>query len=304
MTKKFVVYTVIVGGYDEVLQPLVVDDRFDYVLFTDNVYAERDGVWQLRAFDYYNEDKTRMSRYPKMHPMELLIEYEASLCIDACLQIAEKRIYDICENFYNQGIEWGGVEHFSLDCTYDEAYYVMAAGFERDHRILEYCHKLKKEGFPRHYGLYINNVIFRRHTEAVRDADALWWSLYDRFARRDQMFLPYVFWKIPELKRALLLPHGEHTFHNSTVVIARPHNGVSVCEGKRSLKQGFFEHARSRCRYGLGEKVERFSDFHYWLYGKPLWLSHILLDLWGFYALMIYGPAVKLRAVIKHRHQK
>ena len=46
--KDFVVYTVLTGGYDNILQPLVVDDRFDFILFSNDfddkkkVYGQSD----------------------------------------------------------------------------------------------------------------------------------------------------------------------------------------------------------------------------------------------------------------------
>ena len=85
--KKFVIYTVQTGGYDNVQQPLVVDERFDYILFTDSADAKQKGVWQVRSIPYQNADLTRLSRYPKMHPNELLSDYAASLYIDANIQI-------------------------------------------------------------------------------------------------------------------------------------------------------------------------------------------------------------------------
>ena len=93
-SKRFVVYTVMVGDYDKILQPLVVDDRFDYVLFTDQARNDKIGVWQVRTFDYQNDDKTRISRYLKTHPEKLLPEYDASLWIDGNIQITNSYIYN------------------------------------------------------------------------------------------------------------------------------------------------------------------------------------------------------------------
>ena len=41
---KGVIYTSLVGSYDNVRQPLVIDERFDYLLFTDNVTTDMIGV--------------------------------------------------------------------------------------------------------------------------------------------------------------------------------------------------------------------------------------------------------------------
>lgn len=41
---KFVIYTAIIGNYDEILQPQVIDDRFDYVLFSNEIEKMSDGL--------------------------------------------------------------------------------------------------------------------------------------------------------------------------------------------------------------------------------------------------------------------
>ena len=36
-SKKYAIYTAMVGGYDEIMQSKVVDDRFDYILFSNDM---------------------------------------------------------------------------------------------------------------------------------------------------------------------------------------------------------------------------------------------------------------------------
>ena len=158
--KQFVVYTVQTGGYDIVQQPLVIDERFDYVLFSDSKENKSIGVWQVRSIPYENADLTRRSRYPKMHPNELLGEYMSSLYIDANIQITGQHIYDRVVEYYEQGIDWAGIQHPYRDCIYDEAYAIY--GLDTEANILRWCHQLRSENYPRHRGLFENNIIFRR----------------------------------------------------------------------------------------------------------------------------------------------
>ena len=76
MAKRFVVFTVITGGFDTVKQPRVLDPRFDYVLFTDSVTSPRRGIWSVREIKYDCKDLREKSRFPKIHPEVLLSEYE------------------------------------------------------------------------------------------------------------------------------------------------------------------------------------------------------------------------------------
>ena len=79
--KKYVVFTVIVGGYDTIKQPAVVDDRFDYVIFSD-VPIKESGIWEVRPIDYATEKNWLKARYPRLNTGKVLPEYEASLYID------------------------------------------------------------------------------------------------------------------------------------------------------------------------------------------------------------------------------
>jgi hypothetical protein len=72
---KYVIYSALVGAYDTIFQPEVVDDRFDFVLFTYEVKEDHVGVWKIRPIVYQNADSTRVARYVKMHPEDLLPEY-------------------------------------------------------------------------------------------------------------------------------------------------------------------------------------------------------------------------------------
>ena len=296
---KFVVYTVQTGGYDQINQPSVVDDRFDYVLFTDKIEQTRIGIWQVRSIPYVNDDKTRLSRYPKMHPKELLADYVASLYVDANVQITGQCIYDRCVELYEQSVDWAGNNHPYRDCIYDEAYFVY--GLDTEENIFCWCHRLRKEGYPRHHGLFENNVIFRVHNERTKQVDAMWWQLYEQYTRRDQLTLFYVLWKYPKVKTGLLLPMDELNGDQKPFQVLK-HTEVSRDSGRRGLNQTFWEHARCRCRYGIIEKEQQFREFHYWLYGLNPFAAKVFLYLWGFYAILVYGPIAKYRA--SHRRKQ
>ena len=45
--KKFAIYTACIGGYDDIAQPPVVSDQFDYFVFSDHPQDERCGIWKI-----------------------------------------------------------------------------------------------------------------------------------------------------------------------------------------------------------------------------------------------------------------
>ena len=60
--KKFAVYTASIGGYDEIHQPLAVDDRFDYIFFSNNVNRPNENHKKyMTNYDIHNsEQKSRL----------------------------------------------------------------------------------------------------------------------------------------------------------------------------------------------------------------------------------------------------
>ena len=73
---KIAIYTVLTGNYDELRQPEVIDETFDYICFSNDIRESQIGIWQVRPFDNRNTNATRESRYPKLNPHAVLPEYE------------------------------------------------------------------------------------------------------------------------------------------------------------------------------------------------------------------------------------
>ena len=300
MAKQYVVYTVVVGGYDDIHQPLVVDDRFDYVLFTDIIKSNYIGVWQVRLFDYKNIDKIRESRYPKMHPTELLSEYDASLYIDGKLQIMGEDIYDKCVSFFKNGIDWGGVMVPERNDIYSECFYIAREQHEAIVRTLEWGFLLRKENYPRNSGLMDNCVIFRIHNTRVARADSFWWELYERYLKRDQPLLPYVFWKNQGLRKESLSPvdKGPYPWLGNTM---RAH-GHSIKKTASSVKD-LFLHALNRTFNEMIEKQQRFDNTFYSLCDYRPSFSRWLFIVWSLFIIIVYGPIAKYRSWSRKRRE-
>lgn len=287
--KRFVVYTVLTGGYDIIQQPTVVDDKFDYILFTDDKHSEEVGVWQVRSFEYKNSDKTKESRYPKMHPEKLLADYEAWLYIDANVQITGQEIYNKCLDLYSRGIDWGAYKMFNRDCIYEESLVVLINQFERIKNVFVWCNILRQERYPRYNGLYINNVIFRIHNERVRCVDELWWDLYNKYSRRDQLFLPYVFWKIADIKFDWLLPPGENAWATSSLKVSTHTN---INHGRIIKNRKFFSFIQ-RCMTKINYK--RYFNVFYRLCGLRPNLATALFVMFEISFLIVYSPIALLK---------
>ena len=243
--KRFVIYTVITGEYEKVLQPKVVDKRFDYILFTDNKSSKKEGVWTVRNITIENNlDKIRLSRFPKTHPVSLLSDYYASLYIDANIQIQDEWIYLRIVELVEKGIEYAGVKLIltGRDCIYDHAFDMCVVNAEHDYTAIKQCHELYLRGFPPHFGLNENNLIFRVHNDSIRKLGEEWWYWIMNYSCRDQFSFMYCLWKY-NIHLNYLLPVGEDS-RNSNHFIYVVHNNNPIVAKRKWKKKGVFEKVR------------------------------------------------------------
>lgn len=274
-----------VGGYDDILQPMVVDDRFDYVVFTDEKKIDRKGVWEIRTFDYHDVDKTRESRYPKMHPEELLPGYEAWLYTDANIQITGTWIYERFMELYEQRVEWGG--HWHCDTLFDHIYCVLLHGLESKTKCIKWSQKLRKEGFPRDYRIFENNVIFRLNSKNVLTADQQWWKYYNEHSRRDQCILSYVFWNLSELHTGFFVPKDQCIWDNG-LTKSRHEKGSRK---NRSPYLSYPGYVQLRFMNNYSGWNRRLNDMFYNLSAFNRTGAHIIITLVSWLIFLFYAPA-------------
>ena len=186
-----------VGGYDEIMQPAVVDDRFDYILFSNDIKEDRVGVWQVRPIPYHNDDNTRICRYVKTHPEELLPEYDFSVWMDSNIRIVTSYVYEKSLDLYTNNVLVATVWHTARQCIYDEAFEVMVYRVELESIIIDWCQRLHKEKYPKNNGLGETGLMYRVHSDqGVLQMDKMWWDCIDTYSKRDQLSFDYVLWKL------------------------------------------------------------------------------------------------------------
>lgn len=288
------------GGYDKILQPLIVDDRFDYVLFSNDFGEKQIGVWQVSPIPeaVSLKDNKRLSRYPKTHPETMLAEYETSLYIDANIQIVDQWVYDRYVELCLSGNIFAGIKLIDTgkDCIYEHSYDMCNNGIEHDYDAIKQCHALYKLGFPKHYGLNENNVIFRRHTREMKKADEEWWWWILNYSFRDQFSYMYCLWKY-NIPIDYFLPIGEYcgnTAHFNRIL----HDNHDNVKKTKYVKMSVFEKARLKCRM-LNERNNKRYLSH-WLILMKMPYPQCFLMLWGI-AISIINAPVKVYRMIKCR---
>lgn len=195
---RIVVYTVIFGKYDKVSQPQYTDSKTDYYIVTDMDLPDG-GIWKKCNPRLYTElsglSQQEKSRFFKMHPELLFKDYDYSIYIDGNITIRQD-LTPIIAAMENKGKIFCLHRHSARDCIYEEGKAVYALGRAGFREVSRQLSRYRKEGMPRHFGLFENNVIARKHNEkaCIKIMDT-WWNEYHNGCKRDQLSFMYALWK-------------------------------------------------------------------------------------------------------------
>lgn len=272
----FAIYTAVIGSYDEIQQPEVIDKRFDYILFSDSIKEQIVGVWRIKRIDYTNDDKIRIARYVKTHSHTLLADYDATLWIDANIRIKEQRVYDIFIHMHEKGVDIASIKHFERDCIYDEAYELINLPWEHDTLAFRWCSKIRKEHYPRHNGLYETNILYRRQTDTIQEVNELWWKCIEEYSRRDQLSFNYVLWRL-NIAADYFLPQGEQCRNSASVEFVRHTDNAQ----RKVMHLGYWENLRFIVRRESPEYNQRYRRIYWHFYMLPYPLPLVWLYLSG-----------------------
>jgi GT2 family glycosyltransferase len=189
---RYVVYTTVIGGYDDLQAPAVQPPGCDFVAFSDHP-LEVPG-WKVVPLNYLHRDPTRAARFVKLHPHVYFPEYSHSIWMDANIGVRG----DISAFFdcLSDGFFMGAFAHPLRDCIYEEGAECILRRKDREDVILNHLARYREMGMPDAVGLWETGFLVRRHNEAACiDAMCHWWREIEMGSRRDQLSLPAVLWQ-------------------------------------------------------------------------------------------------------------
>lgn len=194
--KNKVIYTCITGGYDLLVQQQYYNKEYDYICFTDNkewIEQKLIGIWQIRPLQ---EDKFGLAlnnRWHKAHPHLLFSDYEQSIYIDGNINILSDKVFKLIKAKKSPIVI---PLHFERNCIYQEIIKLQNSKKINKEQLLCIEEFLKKENFPKEYGLNENNLIYRQHNNPqIISMMEMWWNFILNFAPRDQLSMSYVLYK-------------------------------------------------------------------------------------------------------------
>lgn len=212
---KIVIYTTITNDYDNLLEPLVKDDDFEFIYYSDKPRINNPiSIWSFRKLIKECESPIRTARYHKTNPHLLFPENDISIWMDSNLQIIDNSFFKDIKRFLNSNQLWGGIKHPFRNCIYDEANCCIVNNRINYHETKRQIDFLKSSGFPHKNGLMETNILVRRHHDPlIIKLDELWWEMINKFTHRDQLSQQYVFWK-EDFKPSLIFNDSTNTWNH------------------------------------------------------------------------------------------
>lgn len=191
---RVAVYSVLIGDYDNIKDPLCVSPNVDYLLFTNRDIKCR--VWRTITVSDERLTDLLLSRRIKMLPQEYLPEgYDFSIYIDANVVIWGDITMLLTK--FNERCHFAVTAHSVRNTVKDELDELVRLGkVKRDVADIVYA-KYKSDGFKDDLGLAECTALVRRcDNERLNSLMQSWWREFSTDGLfRDQPSLMYCLWK-------------------------------------------------------------------------------------------------------------
>lgn len=218
MNYRKIIYSALVGDYDEIPKySNKIEDGWELIMFTDQTNEEYCNGWKIYPLQHVvRDDNVRTNRWHKINAHLLFDNCLCSIYIDCNIHIKDKFIFRRSEELIRENVMLALISHPSRKCVYEEALACIRIGKDLKRLIQENIDFLRSENYPENNGMYENNLIYRNHGfNQVKNINELWWSIVVRMARRDQLSLVYVLWKL-KINPTLFLGSTKKTLRNHT----------------------------------------------------------------------------------------
>ncbi len=206
-----VIYTSIIGGYDDLFEPDFKPEGWDFVCFTDRDL--KSNTWDIQKVLPLYKDNTRTARKYKLLPHRWFPNYKYSCWIDGNAKV-RNNINELLSKLDDCNMATNDHAKTLLDprdCVYMEAEAILYFGklnmsknpqkglrnYKDNPEIIKrQINRYFNEGYPRNNGLLSSMVLLRRHNEkdCIKTMEE-WWTEMKHNSKRDQLSFNYVAWK-------------------------------------------------------------------------------------------------------------
>ncbi len=196
MINNICIYTVITGNYDnlsEIPDELYFPDIYDYIFLTDNSNIKSKN-WKVIKIDLIDNDFQLTNRFYKIIINKYIKKYKQSIYIDGKVTL-KKNIFKELYNLNNYDMLC--FEHYKRKCLYQEGAVLLHPykQISTKEEIVPLIQYIKKNNFPKLFGLTDNCCLIRNHSDLVKNTMIQWFDYVKNYCRRDQISFMFCVWK-------------------------------------------------------------------------------------------------------------
>lgn len=185
------------GDYEDYV-PDYYHKGWKHIYFTDKEMEIPN--WEVVVLDNYD----KINRHIKACPHEFLPDVTESWWVDANIRL---------DKIEKHNAEWVTMEHPFRNTIQEELQACIQMHKEDPTLMKKQVEQYLSEGFSGQ-GLVASGIVYRKHTDKVKEIGEKWWNEILNQSRRDQLSWGYICWKydfkfklIPYLHNATKIPH-------------------------------------------------------------------------------------------------
>lgn len=202
---KVVLYTANIDNYDKYVEcpfmSLMVLGELkkigvDVVFFTDDRTIVSTELYEVRYVDIKYSDSYRTAREIKIRPDLYLPNYDISIWVDSSVILTNTTfiVSQIFSALKDANMAFQTSPYRT--CTYEEEKAVLRYKKDVKHITSRQMKKYMRADFPKGYGMFQTNILYRRHNErdCINFCD-LWLREVLSHSHRDQLSCMYILWR-------------------------------------------------------------------------------------------------------------
>jgi hypothetical protein len=185
---RVLVYTAIFGNYDQPKTHAPQNICADYLFFDEENSASLPGFWQDKHPRY-------KAKYYKLQPYTLndYQGYDYVVWIDGSGTLLAPNSLEELIKYCKKG--YAVFRHPDRNCIYEEVFFCKEFPKYKDQPLQDQVDAYRKEGYPRHNGLYACGFIIRDTQKDFIQLDKYWLNENLQWSYQDQLSFPYILWK-------------------------------------------------------------------------------------------------------------
>ncbi len=192
--RNIAVVTAYSKGYDVLKIPTFIDDRIDYIAYTDDDTVDGFGVYDIRPLPYPDLDSPRSIRYVKTHPHVLLKQYDIVIWVDTSFLITAD-FYPLIDRFQKSGLAVGSTPHQIRSSIQEEAEACVDLNKESSEVLTKQVDDYTKDGFDGKILAENGILMFNQKSKKLEPVLETWWTEIINRSKRDQISFGYSFYK-------------------------------------------------------------------------------------------------------------